>query len=152
LKVASHISPVPHAMADLTTELTVGYPHSPITVGHAPRAAKIRAGQHFPYLGDTDVQRQVSHAFDAAHTAFTIAAAQYAPAPGTVGRQVLITDSDIPAEGYDVVIADPKQVAAHRLGLNSGGRVVVRPDGYIGAVTDLDNLRTVDEYFAVIAR
>jgi hypothetical protein len=31
------------------------------------------------------------------------------------------------------VIADPDGALADRLGLNNGGRVVVRPDGYIGA-------------------
>jgi 2-polyprenyl-6-methoxyphenol hydroxylase-like FAD-dependent oxidoreductase len=151
LRVASHIRPLPRAMADIAAEITVGYPHSPLAVGHAPRGAKVAAGAHFPYLGETDVQHQLSRTFDTVHTTVTVAASDI-PAPGTVGRQVLITDTDAPVAGYDVVIADPKQVAAQRLGLDSGGRVVVRPDGYVGTVTTVDDHHTIDEYFAAVAR
>ena len=151
LRVVSHIGPVPRAMADTAAEVTVGYPDSPIAVGHAPRGAKITAGQHFPYLGENKVQEQLSRSWDSNHTTVTVAHTVI-PAPGTAGRQLLITDTDSPVADYEVVIADPKQVAAQRLGLDSGGRVVVRPDGYIGAVTTLDDRRTVNRYFAAIAR
>ena len=49
--------------------------------------------------------------------------------------QVLITADGAPVGGYDVVVADPDGLVAKRFGLSCGGRVVVRPDGYIGAVT-----------------
>ena len=39
--------------------------------------------------------------------------------------------------GYDIVIADPDGAIAERFGLKHGGRVVLRPDGYIGAITTL---------------
>jgi 2-polyprenyl-6-methoxyphenol hydroxylase-like FAD-dependent oxidoreductase len=151
LRVVSHISPVPHAMADTAAEITVAYPHSPLAVGHAPRGARISAGQHFPYLGETEVQHRLSQNFDTVHTTVTVASRDI-PAPGPVGRQVLITDTDAPVAGYDVVIADPEQVAAQRLGLDAGGRVVVRPDGYVGTVTTVDDHRTIDEYVAAVAR
>jgi 2-polyprenyl-6-methoxyphenol hydroxylase-like FAD-dependent oxidoreductase len=151
LMVVSHIGPALRAMAEITSENTVSYPHSPLAVGPAPRGAKVAAGAHFPYLGETDVQHQLSRTFDTGHTTVTVASGNIPP-PGTVGRQVLITDTDAPVAGYDVVIADPKQVAAQRLGLDSGGRVVVRPDGYLGTITTVDDHRTVDEYFAAVAR
>jgi len=151
LKVIGRIGPIPHAMADTAAEMIVGYPHSPIAVGPAPHGAKIHAGQHFPYLGATDVQHQLDKAFGTDHTVITVAGDDV-PTAGSVGRQVLITDADVPAQGYDVVIPDPKHVAAQRLGLKGGGRVVVRPDGYIGAVTGLDDRRAIETYFATIAR
>ena len=43
------------------------------------------------------------------------------------------------AAGYDAVIADPGRRAADRLGLRGGGRVMVRPDSYLGYVADLDD-------------
>ena len=41
---------------------------------------------------------------------------------------------------------------AERLGLKHGGRVVVRPYGYIGAITTLDDTKAVSNYFARLAR
>ena len=64
--------------------------------------------------------------------------------------QVLVTADDTPVAGYDTVIADPKGVVAQRFGLKNGGRVVIRPDGYIGAVASLDDTTTVADYFAKV--
>jgi hypothetical protein len=62
-----------------------------------------------------------------------------------------VTGDDTPVAGYDSVVADPEGLVAQRLGLTSGGRVVVRPDGYVGAITTLDDPKTVADYFARIA-
>jgi hypothetical protein len=58
------------------------------------------------------------------------------------------TPDNTPVAGYDAVIADPHRALAERLGLTNGGRVVVRPDGYIGAITTLEDTKTVADYFA----
>ena len=50
----------------------------------------------------------------------------------------------------DSVIADPEVVVAQRFGLTNGGRIVIRPDGYIGAVASLDDISTVADYFAAV--
>jgi hypothetical protein len=65
---------------------------------------------------------------------------------------VLITSDDTPLGGYDAVIADPKRLVGKRYGLRNGGRIVVRPDGYIGAVTELDDHNGIAAYFAQLAR
>lgn len=143
LKVLSHVGPFPRAMAEWAAEVNVGYPGSPIVIGH---------GAHFPYLGDNDLQRRLCAAWGLGHTTVTVAGARTIPAAGQHGRQVLVADTDAPVTGYDIVIADAGQTLAHRLGLPNGGWVVVRPDGYIGAVAALDDSVTIDEYFATIAR
>lgn len=153
LKVLSHVGPFPRAMAEWVAEVNVGYRGSPIVIGHGGCNAKISAGGHFPYLGDNDVQRQLCAAWGLGHTTVTVAGAGAIPASmDQHGRQVLVTDTDTPVAGYDIVIADPQQTLAHRLGLPDGGRVVVRPDTYIGAVSALHDPTTVSEYFATIAR
>jgi hypothetical protein len=43
-------------------------------------------------------------------------------------------------------------LVAKRYGLRDGGRVVLRPDGYIGAVTELGDATGIADYFAQIAR
>lgn len=85
--------------------------------------------------------------------ALTVAAGQTAPAAGPAGQvQVLITSDDAQVGGYDAVFTDPKGLVGQRLGLDSGGRVVVRPDGYIGAIAALDDAKTVADYFAKTTR
>ncbi|WP_165612681.1 hypothetical protein [Mycobacterium kubicae] len=39
---------------------------------------------------------------------------------------------------------------ARRLGLRRGGRLVIRPDGYLGAIAALDANTTLADYFATI--
>ena len=66
--------------------------------------------------------------------------------------QVLVTADGAPVDGYDVVVADPNNLVAKRFGLPNGCRLVVRPDGYLGAITALNDRTGVAEYFAQIAR
>ena len=87
------------------------------------------------------------------HTVLTVTAGKPAPAAGPAGQmQVLISSDNTPAGGYDAVITDPDGLVAKRYGLRDGGRVVVRPDGYIGAVTELGDATGIADYFAQIAR
>ncbi len=152
LKLLSHVGPVPRAMANLTAEVKVAYPDSPIVADHHPHGAKVTAGEHFPYLGDNDVQKYFPGCWGVGHSTVTVAAGHGVPAAGRAGQQILVTDTDAPVAGYDVVIADPDRVAASRLGLPDGGRVVVRPDTYIGAIAALDDSDTVAAYFAAMSR
>ena len=84
------------------------------------------------------------------HVVLTVAAEQVAPAAEDGQVQVLVSTEDVPVAGYDAVVADPKSVVAQRLGLKIGGRVVIRPDGYIGAIAALDDTTTIAEYFAKV--
>jgi 2-polyprenyl-6-methoxyphenol hydroxylase-like FAD-dependent oxidoreductase len=152
LKLISHVDAAPRAMARLTAEVTVNYQGSPIVSTHGLRGTKVSAGDHFPYLGDADVQKQVTNCWGLDHTTVTVAAGQATPAVGSSGQQVLISDHDTPVAGYDIVIADPQRSVARRLGLRSGGRVVVRPDTYIGVIAGLDDSDTIARYFSTIAR
>jgi 2-polyprenyl-6-methoxyphenol hydroxylase-like FAD-dependent oxidoreductase len=155
VRVLSHVGPARRAMADTAEEVNVKYVGSPIVSGERPRHARVAAGEHLPHIADAAVQKQLSAACGAdnsGHTVFTIASQQPAPAAGGAGQvQVLVTGDDTPVAGYDSVVADPEGLVAQRLGLTSGGRVVVRPDGYVGAITTLDDPKTAADYFARIA-
>ena len=151
----SHIGAARRAMADAVEEVNINYHGSPIAVGDRPRGARVGAGQHFPYVSDPAVYKQLRAVLGAdnlGHTIVTVAS-EY-PAPAACGRgatQVLVTHDSTPVPGYDNVIADPHRALANRLGLTNGGQVVVRPDGYIGAITTLQDTTTVGDYFALIA-
>jgi 2-polyprenyl-6-methoxyphenol hydroxylase-like FAD-dependent oxidoreductase len=155
--VARILSRVPAArrvMAETVEEVNVDYQDSPIAVGRPPRHAKVAAGQHVPHATDEAVQKQlraVCGAQTLGHVVLTVAARRVAPAAGGPGHvQVLVTGDGVPVAGYDAVVADPKGVVAQRLGLKNGGRVVIRPDGYIGAIAALADTTTIADYFAKI--
>nr|MCH9730150.1 FAD-dependent monooxygenase [Actinomycetes bacterium] len=155
LGLLTRIGPARRAMVNDATEVTINYMGGPIAVGDRPRGAKVAAGQHFPYVSDPAVYRQLRAVFGAdnlGHTIVTVASEHRRPAPGAQGAtQVLVARDNTPVPDYDTVIADPHQALAHRLGLKNGGRLVVRPDGYIGVITTIDDTMDIAKYFTLIA-
>jgi hypothetical protein len=151
----SHSGAARRAMANAVEEVKIGYEGSPIATGDRPDSAKVAAGQYLPYVHDPAVYKQLRAVFGAdnlGHTVVTIASEHPAPAAGGEGRlQVLVTRDNAPVPGYDTVIADPSGALAERLGLTNGGRVVVRPDGYIGTITTLNDTTAIADYFARVA-
>ncbi|OBK24991.1 FAD-dependent monooxygenase [Mycobacterium asiaticum] len=151
VRVVSHLPAARRAMANTAEETNLVYPKSPLAVGRRPRRAKVAAGDHLPPVPDAAVQKQLSAARHTGHVVLTVAASGEPPAPaGLDQRQVLVTDGDASVGGYDTVIADPDGVIARRFGLRNGGRVVIRPDGYLGAVASLDDTTTITHYFATL--
>ncbi|AQA01828.1 hypothetical protein BVC93_04540 [Mycobacterium sp. MS1601] len=150
LRAVSHVKPLPRAVAGWLAEVTVNYRDSPIVLRtHGLRGASVAAGDHFPDLGDNTVAHQLLKGWGPGHTTLTVAGNHRLPVPvHGHGRQVLLTANGTRVAGYDLVIADQQQLAARRLGLPEGGVVVVRPDGYIGAVAALEDRLAVTAYFA----
>jgi 2-polyprenyl-6-methoxyphenol hydroxylase-like FAD-dependent oxidoreductase len=152
VRIIGHVPPAVRVMASNITETNIAYKNSPVVLMDGPRLAKVAAGQHVPHITDVTLQKQLRAAFGSGHTVLTIAGGSSAPAADPNGQtQVLIAADDTPVGGYDAVIADPRGLVAKRYGL-PGGHVVVRPDGYIGAVTRLEDLTGVAGYFALLAQ
>jgi 2-polyprenyl-6-methoxyphenol hydroxylase-like FAD-dependent oxidoreductase len=156
IRVIGHIPPALRFMASNITETNIAYEGSPAVLAATPRHPKVAPGQHVPHIDDPDLDKQLGAAGGSnhtGHTVLTVAGNVAAPAAGPAGQtQVLIAADGAPVGGYDVVVADPDGLVAKRFGLAEGGRVVVRPDGYLGAVTALDDRTGVADYFAQIAR
>jgi 2-polyprenyl-6-methoxyphenol hydroxylase-like FAD-dependent oxidoreductase len=154
IRMLSHVPAAGRFMAENAEEVNINYRKSPIVVGSRPRRAKLAAGEHVPHLTDAALQKQLGAVWgpdNTGHVILTIATHPVAPAAGDPGQtQVLVTTDDAPVAGYDSVVADSEGLAAQRFGLKNGGRIVVRPDGYIGAVAALDDSTTVADYFAKI--
>jgi 2-polyprenyl-6-methoxyphenol hydroxylase-like FAD-dependent oxidoreductase len=153
VQALSHLPAARRFMAETAEEVNVGYQNSPIAVGRRPKGAKVAAGQHVPHVVDEALQKQLSVVCgvqNTSHVVLTVASSQVAPAAGEGQTQVLVAGDATHVAGYDAVIADPKEIVAQRFGLKKGGRVVIRPDGYIGAVASLDDTTTVAEYFAKV--
>ena len=153
IRLLSRVPAARRFMAETAEEVKVNYRTSPIAVGSRLRHAKVAAGEHVPHVVDAAVQKQlaaVCGVHNTGHVVLTVSSGRPAPAAGDGQVQVLVTANDMHVAGYDTVIADPNGLVAQRFGLKNGGRVVIRPDGYIGAVASLDDNTTVADYFATI--
>jgi 2-polyprenyl-6-methoxyphenol hydroxylase-like FAD-dependent oxidoreductase len=153
MHAATGLAPVRHLLADQLEETALRYRQSPIVAGHHPRHVRVRAGDHAPHVGDPAVQEALRTAVagTSGHVVLTVAGAGAptgAPVPGATA--VLVADQPGAVPGYDAVVADPGHAIAARYGLDHGGRAVIRPDGYLGLVGDLD--ADVDAYFARLTR
>ena len=131
-------------------EVNVGYQDGPIAVGSPLPRAKVAAGQYFPHIDDSAISRQLRSVLgptNLGHTVVTVARSQ-PPSPNIDGDlQVLVSPDPGPGGGYNYVVVDHRGVVADRLGLHAGGRVVIRPDGYIGAVAGPNDDTAISEYF-----
>jgi 2-polyprenyl-6-methoxyphenol hydroxylase-like FAD-dependent oxidoreductase len=146
-------APTRQAMADTTAEVTVSYGHSPVVIRQHRWHAKVAAGDQMPAIDDPELSRQLraAGAFDSlGHVVLTIAGKAEIPAPIAKdgARSILIADSSATHPDYDAVVADPTHTIAGRYGLLDGGRVVIRPDGYLGQI--IGPKGDVSEYFALL--
>jgi 2-polyprenyl-6-methoxyphenol hydroxylase-like FAD-dependent oxidoreductase len=155
LHAALGIGPLRDAAARQTEEVTVGYRDSPVVSGGPAHRGAVAAGDHAPFIADSFVREQLEAARAASttgHLVLTIALDHLPAAPahredGTA--QLLISPCMAPVSGYDAAIADPSAVVAGKYGLQHGGRVAIRPDGYIGLIGALDD--DCRDYFARLA-
>ncbi|MEC3995084.1 FAD-dependent monooxygenase [Actinacidiphila sp. DG2A-62] len=141
------LAPVRLALADKVEETALSYRDSPLVVPSGDRA-HLAAGDHLP-THHPGVRAALADGKD--HVLLTLAPGSETPAAAASGfRQILVTADDAERDGYDTVVADPAAVVAIHLGLTGGGRVLVRPDGYVGAVITLGNDAPLRVYEALL--
>ncbi|MEU9044713.1 MULTISPECIES: FAD-dependent monooxygenase [unclassified Kitasatospora] len=142
------LAPVRQAMADRTEETAVAYRKSPIVV-RGRGGGELHAGDHLPAAGP-ELRAALAEAHE--HVLLTVAVNGSAPAPvsGVTVRQLLVGAADTAAMGYDAVFQDPDGPTADRYGLPNGGRIMVRPDGYVAAVAPLDDDAPLHAYQALL--
>jgi 2-polyprenyl-6-methoxyphenol hydroxylase-like FAD-dependent oxidoreductase len=155
MRALDDIGAGPKTLANVLEEGNVAYPDSPVVLRTGRRVAKVVAGEHLPHIDDDRLRKQLGAVFgpdNPGHVVLTLGAGSPPPGSGAAGSpQVLISSTDAPVSGYDTVIADPTGVVAQRYGLHHGGRAVIRPDGYTGAITNLDDHSGVADYFSLIS-
>jgi hypothetical protein len=156
LAISSRVGIIKRKVVSTLGEVNVGYQDGPLAVGTSPPKATVAAGQHFPYINDELIYKQLRSALgptNLGHTVVTVAPSGQPPDPTTDGDlQVLVSTGQGTAGGYNCLVVDHDGVVADRLGLKSGGRVVIRPDGYIGAITGPDDDAAISEYFRRVFR
>jgi 2-polyprenyl-6-methoxyphenol hydroxylase-like FAD-dependent oxidoreductase len=149
---ASGVAPVEHAMSALTEETGLAYRHSPVVTGPRHRT-RLSPGDHVPHVAGTPLAELLATPAATGHTVLTVVTDGSSPAPPAApgSRPVLVAPAATAADGYAAVVPDPGGEVAARLGLPHGGHVVVRPDGYAGAITPLGDDAGVRAYFQLIA-
>ncbi|MEO8205034.1 MAG: FAD-dependent monooxygenase [Chthoniobacterales bacterium] len=121
------LAPVREAMAEVMTELSIAYPHSPIT----SKGSEVHDG---PYAGHRAPLR-----------------ADEAPVgAGNTPRFAIFAEEN--AEATALLTKYPKLIEPKlRKPFAAGGIWVVRPDGYIAVATKQGDWERVSEFFASIA-
>jgi 2-polyprenyl-6-methoxyphenol hydroxylase-like FAD-dependent oxidoreductase len=150
MHAASGLAPVRLALANQAEETALAYRGSPAVIGAGPSRHAVHAGDHLPDVAGTGLRQRLND--EAGHVLLTIAPPGAVPAPATAAgiSQILVARDAGAAAGYAAVLADPQQRAAQRLGLPAGGRVMVRPDGYVGYVSALADTATAAAYTTLL--
>ncbi|MBM9506514.1 FAD-dependent monooxygenase [Actinacidiphila acididurans] len=147
------LAPVRLAMADKTEETSLSYRHSPLVVA-SPGRPHLTGGDHLPHAGDA---LRAVLAREAGHVLLTLVPGEDPVPPPVAGvpvsglRQILVSASGATRDGYDQVLADPSGTAAARYALPRGGRVLIRPDGYVAAVASLEDQAPLHAYGALLS-
>jgi 2-polyprenyl-6-methoxyphenol hydroxylase-like FAD-dependent oxidoreductase len=143
------LAPVRQAMADKTEETALSYRDSPLVVASTGHA-QIASGDHLP---DTIPELRTALAHESGHVLLTVAPEHGVPAIESSARQILVTTTAIASTqiGYDIALCDLAGAAASRYGLPHGGRIMIRPDGYIAAIAALDDDAPLRAYEALLS-
>ena len=156
LRIGSRVPLARNKLADEIEELTVRYPKSPVVVGG--RRGPVVAGDAAPDVAEVGLWSRLSPdgaGTDGKHTVLVVPRTD-----GTVPAlaipsevRVLVVDGATGAAGgRPEVVDDPQRKVAARYGLGrDGGIVVIRPDGYVGLVSGLDDGGAVRGYLSRLA-
>jgi hypothetical protein len=138
-----------------TIQLGVGYRGSVLARDDRDETASLRAGDRAPDatgLATTDGERRL---FDLTRGAgFTLLAFGTAPAVASSALGVrsvrVVAQSEGAAAGGAVDVVDSSRQLAAAYGATDGTLVLIRPDGYIGLISDAGDASSVSDYLAAV--
>jgi 2-polyprenyl-6-methoxyphenol hydroxylase-like FAD-dependent oxidoreductase len=119
---------VQHNMAESMTELSIGYPESPLTVDQTAFRGEPKPGQRAP-----------------------IRAGEIPVGSGSQPRFVLFGITDIEADRLIQKYPDLLEMEI-RAPFEKGGLWLVRPDGYVSVATTQDDWKTVADFLEKVAK
>ena len=150
LKQALETKALPTRRDARTTQLDVGYRNSALASDDRDDAAALRAGDRAPdATGLATVDRE-QRLFDliggGRFTLLVFGSATATVSPGSALRILHIVEE--PTGSGDVADTEGRLAAAY--GATDRTLVLIRPDGYVGLISDADAARTVTDYFDAI--
>ena len=154
IHTATGLAPIRARLADQTEEVDVAYRDSPVVATGRADHGGPRPGDAAPDVPGIEPALHTVLAAAAGHTALYVSGTHVVPGALDLDladvRHVLVgPDADNAA--FDQVISDPARLIANRYGIGVRGELVmVRPDGYIGLRTSIDDQAGVESYLAGI--
>ena len=155
IHTAIGLAPIRSRLADETEEVDVAYRDSPIVATGRADHGGPRPGDAAPDVVGIQPALHTVLAAATGHTALYVSGTHVVPAPielqGAGVRHVLVGPGSDNA-AFDRVVFDPDRLIANRYEIGVRGELVmVRPDGYIGLRTGIDDQTGVESYLAGIA-
>lgn len=149
VSTALKLPPIRRTMANEIEQMTVDYRHGPLLESH--HAGPVRAGDAVRNVTGVELWSTLAHRDPSGngHAAVLVADADgvypaYTPPAGVAAIRVGATP--------DAQVADPRRLVAARYGLVAhGGVILVRPDGYVAAITGPTETDELDHYLAAVA-
>jgi 2-polyprenyl-6-methoxyphenol hydroxylase-like FAD-dependent oxidoreductase len=152
LPLVAGIAPLRHLLAAQTEETALHYRGSPVVTGRRQRHGRLSPGDAAPDVPGTAL-RELLTSDSTSHVllCFTGVHGGSGPAVHAAGaRRILIgANSQVPAAD-DAVLPDEDGRIAQRYGFERGGAAMVRPDGYLGFVSEHADQAGVDAYLKLI--
>jgi 2-polyprenyl-6-methoxyphenol hydroxylase-like FAD-dependent oxidoreductase len=139
-----------HSMANEIEQMTVEYQYSPLV--DSSHKGPVRAGDAVRKVDGIDLWSTLAHRDPSGSGHVLVLVADSAgTVPDYAAPSGAQTIPVVPRGGVGV-LADPDRRVAERFGLvEHGGAILVRPDGYIGAISDPFHLTALDDYLEAIS-
>ncbi len=143
LRMGSRLAPIQHRVAAELTETDLSYRGSPAVAGG------VFSGLHpgdaapdVPGTGLREVLRDVP-----GHAVLHFPGRSSAPTPRALPGVVnILIGTSADDDAFDCALPDSTQVIAARYGMQAGGVVVVRPDGYLGFLGRPQEVSALESY------
>lgn len=136
-----------HSMAGEIEQMTVEYRYAPLAA--SSHRGPVRAGDAVRTVAGVDLWSTLAHR-DPSDSGYALVlvsdeAGTFPDDATPAGAQTIRVAPT--ADGG--AVADPEGQVAARYGLDvRGGAILVRPDGYVAAISDAEHLREIDDYIA----
>jgi len=154
LRVGSKLGPVQHRIAAEISETDLSYRESPVVDGR--KFGALHAGDAAPDVPGTNVRHLLGATAGHAVLHFPGRSSVAAIEPVAGVHNILISPmpstAGILTDVADDVVDDRAGSVSRRYGMVDGGYVVVRPDGYIGFLGDLDDTAALETYLNSYAK
>jgi 2-polyprenyl-6-methoxyphenol hydroxylase-like FAD-dependent oxidoreductase len=149
LRLGGGLAPVQHKLAAETSETDLGYRGSPAVAGRG--SDRLHPGDAAPDVSGTRLRELLHDAMGHAILHFPGRSASSTVRPLARVRNILVSPTKTTDGTFDAVLHDHSGAIADRYGMQAGGVVAIRPDGYIGFLGRLRDTSAVTDYLGGFA-
>lgn len=162
IHLAAGLAPVRRGLATQMEETDIGYRNSPIVETHhgrkrprpgdaAPDVPDLSTGGSLHNLLSEGTEHTLLHVLRTPEDIERTRVVATAHPPAVPVRHVVVSADGVAEPWVDAAVADPRGRIADRYGVGERGEVfAVRPDGYVGIRSPIDDQGPFRDYFAAL--